>query len=59
MTLMLPQVPLGSQPEDVMMEIKQEQDHSITSPDESASLPLENDFRIKSYQELEIRQLRK
>lgn len=56
---MLPQVPLGSQPEDVMMEIKQEQDHSITSPDESASLPLENDFRIKSYQELEIRQLRK
>lgn len=42
-----------------MMEIKQEQDHSITSPDESASLPLENDFRIKSYQELGIRQLRK
>lgn len=36
-----------------MMEIKQEQDHSITSPDETASLPLEKDFHIKSYQEFD------
>lgn len=42
-----------------MMEIKQEKDYSITSPDETASLPLEIHFRLKSYQELEIRQLRK
>lgn len=42
-----------------MMEIKWERDNSITSTDESASLPLEKDFRIESYQELESRQLRK
>lgn len=42
-----------------MMVIKWEKNNSITSPDETASLTLEKDVRIKSYQELDIRQLRK